>query len=155
MYVCVCVKVPSTVDLEHVHARHAAHGPVRAERQGKGCVQAFWCVCRSMPCLLSWLWYCACARSPFPGPVGPAVFPRWKYATGTSSGGSSPSIDSDGTVYVGADAALAAVNGTTGQLLWSFQTGASVTATPALYGGSVYFGSEDQTIYAVSASTGG
>jgi eukaryotic-like serine/threonine-protein kinase len=41
-----------------------------------------------------------------------------------------------------------------GTLAWTFKTGAPVNSSPAVYNGTVYFGSEDHNLYAVDALTG-
>lgn len=41
-----------------------------------------------------------------------------------------------------------------GQLLWQYQVGNYIEATPAVANGVVYFGSYDHNIYALNASTG-
>ena len=40
------------------------------------------------------------------------------------------------------------------QLKWSYTTGGSVYSTPIVVNGVVYFGSEDNNVYALDASTG-
>ena len=45
------------------------------------------------------------------------------------------------------DGVLHAVDAGTGELLWQFETGAQISATPVLAGGLVYVASEDGTLY--------
>jgi len=41
-----------------------------------------------------------------------------------------------------------------GTLKWAFSTGASIHSSPAVAGGTVYFGSQDHKLYAIDADTG-
>ncbi len=91
---------------------------------------------------------------------------RWRVSTGGRVR-SSPAI-ADGTAYVGsADGYLYAVDLGTGELRWRFGTeGASfnsaefgfdrktIQSSPAVAGGTIFFGSRDGKFYAVDASTG-
>ncbi|NLE07814.1 MAG: PQQ-binding-like beta-propeller repeat protein, partial [Dehalococcoidales bacterium] len=47
------------------------------------------------------------------------------------------------------DGALYAVDASTGELRWKYQTGSRVTSSPAVVDGVVYVGSEDGKIYAI------
>ncbi len=70
--------------------------------------------------------------------------------------GTSPVIDSNGTVYVGClNGKMYAVN-EDGSLKWSYQTGGRIGSSPSLsaYGNTVYFGSEDGYLYALNTSDG-
>ncbi len=69
---------------------------------------------------------------------------------------SSPTIGSDGTVYVGSlDKKLYAINGKTGVKLWEFETGDQVISSPAIGSdGTVYVGSKDKKLYAINGKTG-
>ncbi len=40
------------------------------------------------------------------------------------------------------------------KVLWKFRTGGKILGSPAVYGGDVYFGSNDSTLYAVNQATG-
>ncbi len=41
-----------------------------------------------------------------------------------------------------------------GSQVWSFQTGNTVTSSPAIANGVVYIGSDDSNVYALNAATG-
>ena len=49
---------------------------------------------------------------------------------------------------------LYAVDAVSGELLWRYETGGSVTHSPAVVDGVVYFGSQDDYLYAVDAVSG-
>jgi outer membrane protein assembly factor BamB len=67
---------------------------------------------------------------------------------------SSPVVG-EGAVYFGSgDGNVYALNASTGELRWRYQTGDVVHASPALANGIVYFGSWDSLFYAVDAETG-
>src|SRR5262249_31056586 len=67
---------------------------------------------------------------------------------------SAPAV-AEGVVYVGsADKRLYAVDATTGQERWHFDTQGIVRSTPSLAGGLIYFGSYDHHVYAVDAKSG-
>ena len=81
----------------------------------------------------------------------------WKYEIGSPIV-SSPTVSGD-KVFVGAnDAKLYAFNRTTGELLWSYQTGSSkskgITCAPIVSNGKVIFGSLDCNLYALNEETG-
>ena len=79
----------------------------------------------------------------------------WTYQTGNLITFSSPSVGTDGSVYIGSGDNLYAVNPSTGTLVWSFTTGNLVYDTAAVgSGGTVYFGSQDDNLYAVNPTTG-
>lgn len=73
---------------------------------------------------------------------------------------SSPAIGADGTLYFGdggqAGGSLVAMNGSTGEILWKFSTGSSISSSPALSidSSTVYVGSQDFNVYAVNAGVG-
>ena len=52
------------------------------------------------------------------------------------------------------DGKLYALNGQTGDELWSYQTGEGASSSPAVAHGVVYFGSNDNNLYAVNVATG-
>ena len=69
---------------------------------------------------------------------------------------SSPAIGLGGVVFVGAsfpDNQVRAINAS-GGLLWSFQTQSSVISSPILANNTVYVGSDDSMLYALSAASG-
>jgi eukaryotic-like serine/threonine-protein kinase len=103
--------------------------------------------------------------------------PRWKFATGgerrfEAKGlhGMQPKnqtiadpfdvflsspVVAEGAVYFGSgDGSLYALDATSGDLKWKFQTGDVVHASPAYADGVVFFGSWDSYFYAVDARTG-
>jgi outer membrane protein assembly factor BamB len=61
----------------------------------------------------------------------------------------SPSV-ANGTVYVG----NVAFNISTGRQLWSFNTGNQINASPAVFDGVVYIGSQDGNFYAIGTLFG-
>ena len=73
----------------------------------------------------------------------------WSFRTG-SSVYSSPSIGSDGTIYVGSlDNSLYAIN-PDGSQKWAFNTGGGVHSSPTIGSdGTIYVGSWDQYLYAI------
>jgi outer membrane protein assembly factor BamB len=63
----------------------------------------------------------------------------------------SPPVVADGKVFVGSnDGNAYALDGTTGLILWSGPTGASIPFSPAVDQGRVYVGSDDTKVYAFS-----
>ena len=86
---------------------------------------------------------------------GAAGTMKWEFESGAGIY-SSPSIGSDGTIYVGSDDhRLYALNGATGVAAWEFVTGAEVHSSPAIGSdGTVYVGSDDGHVYAVNGATG-
>ncbi|MFQ5940179.1 MAG: PQQ-binding-like beta-propeller repeat protein [Nitrososphaerales archaeon] len=77
---------------------------------------------------------------------------RWKFSTGERIQ-SSPTLGSDGTVYVGSfDNNLYAIN-PDGTEKWRFAAEMPIDSTPALAAdGTIYFGSWDKSIYAITLS---
>ncbi len=75
-------------------------------------------------------------RSTFNGPASPTVI--WKYASGPFA--SSPVVKADGTIYVGNNTNLLALDAT-GNKKWAFKSNASVLASPGIgSNGTVYIG---------------
>ena len=60
----------------------------------------------------------------------------------------------EGVVYVGGDTYLHALDTSNGKEKWKYQIGGTIQSSPAVSGGTVYFGSEDYFVYAVDAVTG-
>ncbi|HYO45084.1 MAG TPA: PQQ-binding-like beta-propeller repeat protein [Gemmatimonadota bacterium] len=91
---------------------------------------------------------------------------RWRFAT-EGRVRSSPAV-ADGVVYAGsADGSLYTIALADGRLLWRFDTEGrqldsslfgydrrTITSSPAVAGGAVFFGSRDGSLYAVDAETG-
>jgi len=59
------------------------------------------------------------------------------------------------TFMAGSDGIVKCLDNATGQLVWSFATGAEIFASPALDSGYVYVGSGDGYAYCLDAATGG
>ena len=67
---------------------------------------------------------------------------------------SSPALTED-MVYLGdEDGIFHAVDRTTGQRKWVFETGAEIISSPTIDGGNVLFGSYDNTLYCLDRKTG-
>jgi len=82
-------------------------------------------------------------------------FTKWTYQTGGAVQ-SSPAIV-DGVLYVGSDDGhVYSLNASTGQMLWSYQTGAAsdVRSSPAVSNGVVYVGADDGKLHAIYANNG-
>jgi outer membrane protein assembly factor BamB len=77
---------------------------------------------------------------------------RWRRAIGPSE--SSPLV-ANGTVYIGdQDGGVYAFASRTGQLRWSFDTGATIKASPTLAYGRIYIGNYAGEMLALAAGTG-
>lgn len=75
---------------------------------------------------------------------------KWKFQTGTIYN-SSPSIGSDGVVYIGGDDKYLYAINPGGTLKWKFLTGNSVYSSPSIGSdGTVYVGSQDNYLYAIN-----
>jgi outer membrane protein assembly factor BamB len=85
------------------------------------------------------------------GPAGDPVL-LWRYPLGKDQ--SSSPIVAAGTVYVGAEDGLYAIDAASGTVRWLFPTELPITATPAVVAGVVYVGGQDGIFYAVDAGTG-
>jgi outer membrane protein assembly factor BamB len=81
---------------------------------------------------------------------------KWFYNT-TSEIDSAPAV-ANGRVIVGvSNGNVLAVNSTTGELFWSYDTGAgsnSIWSSPAIASGRVYIGTRDSNLYCLNESTG-
>jgi outer membrane protein assembly factor BamB len=75
---------------------------------------------------------------------------RWNFTTGGNIY-SSPTIDSDGTIYIGSnDKKLYAIN-PDGTEKWNLSTNLYITSSPAIgLDGTIYVGSEDGKLYAIN-----
>jgi outer membrane protein assembly factor BamB len=75
---------------------------------------------------------------------------NWSFTTGANVE-SSPTIDSDGTIYIGSnDDKLYAIN-PDGTEKWNFTTGNNMHSSPAIGSeGTIYFGSDDDKLYALN-----
>ena len=80
---------------------------------------------------------------------------KWKFTTGGWIC-SSPTIGSDGTIYVGSgDHYLYAIN-PDGTLKWKFKTGNSIYSSVAIaQDGTIFVGSDDNYLYAINSSSKG
>lgn len=77
----------------------------------------------------------------------------WESETGTSSW-SSPTVV-DGTVFVGGDDGnIHAVDATTGDEQWVFETYSWIESSPTVVDGTVFVGAENDYVYALDAATG-
>lgn len=85
---------------------------------------------------------------------------KWRVPEGDATDRNIPSITAtpvvDGErVYVpAADGTLTAFNVTDGSQSWTFRTGAAIHSSPTLVGDVLYFGSDDDYVYAVDARQG-
>jgi len=78
---------------------------------------------------------------------------RWKRSLG---GVLSQPVVAGGTVFVSSvdTHTVHALNGDTGQTLWSFTAGGRIDSSPTFYQGTLLFGSGDGWVYCVTASEG-
>lgn len=91
-------------------------------------------------------------RSPYNGPSTPAK--KWEFATDDDVL-SSPSIGSDGTIYLGSeDGKLYAINPANGSKKWGFATDGYVYSPTIGSDGTIYVGSADSKLYAVNPANG-
>jgi outer membrane protein assembly factor BamB len=78
---------------------------------------------------------------------------KWS-ATTNDTGGGSPAIGGDETIYVGsADGKVYAV-APDGKPRWTYATGGPITGSPAVYGGTLYVGSDDKKLHAIGTEAG-
>lgn len=83
----------------------------------------------------------------------------WQYDT-TNQINSSPALSTnEDAVYFGESGGIVhAMSTLTGNVIWAFQTGASITSSPYYYENNgqqiVFIGGEDWAIYAINAATG-
>ena len=77
----------------------------------------------------------------------------WSYRAAGPWVYSSPAIDSDGTIYVGADDNRLYSFGSTGIFFWSYATGDYVRSSPTVGNdGVIYVGSYDYNLYAFASN---
>jgi outer membrane protein assembly factor BamB len=96
-------------------------------------------------------------------PVAVELIPRWHRAFGAANPfyrvpKSAPRFK-DGRILIGSESgALLCIEGTSGDILWSFQTGAlrdkGIWSSPCVAGNVAIFGSYDGNLYAVDIETG-
>ena len=75
---------------------------------------------------------------------------RWRFRH--CLGSSSPAV-ANGIVYVGCAHGFYAIDATTGDELWDFETGRAVVSSPAVANGAVYIGFPDGSVYAFGSET--
>lgn len=78
----------------------------------------------------------------------------WTHRLGWGINTSSSAALVDGVLYFGAADDLLAMDAATREVLWSYRTGDAVVTSPAVTDATVYFGSQDGRLYAVSRTTG-
>jgi outer membrane protein assembly factor BamB len=84
---------------------------------------------------------------------------QWQSNTGQAAY-SSPAVVHNATlgktlVYVGnATGYMQAFDAANGERVWFFKAGAGINSSPAVVGGTIYFGSQDEWFYALNATTG-
>lgn len=77
---------------------------------------------------------------------------KWPFPGSTTAGvSSSPALSlGSGTLYLGSnDHYLYALNATNGNRIWRYSTGAPIVSSPAVADGRVFFGSLDNSVYAL------
>jgi outer membrane protein assembly factor BamB len=80
--------------------------------------------------------------------------PLYPDGSGTIGFQSSPTVVGE-TVYTGSeDGTVYALNATTGDKRWQFETGTDVDSSPTITDGTVYVGSNNGNVYALDARTG-
>ena len=89
------------------------------------------------------------------GAHAPTLARAWQTELGGDTAFSSPVI-ADGRAYVTtADGRLHALDVTTGERTWTYQSGVNTRGTPTVSGGTVYIGGgDDRTLHAIDAATG-
>jgi outer membrane protein assembly factor BamB len=87
--------------------------------------------------------------------VNPDSTIKWKYWPGTLgyNGHSSPTIGTDGTIYMGMDSGQLIAIKSDGTLKWRYQTGGVIDWSSPTVGsdGTVYIGSKDNFLYAINS----
>jgi len=78
---------------------------------------------------------------------------KWNYTTNNMIGYSSPSIDKNGTVYVGSGDGYLYAFTSAGKLKWRYKTGDAVQSSPTIdSNGNIYFGSCDNWLYVITSA---
>lgn len=92
----------------------------------------------------------------FDNSLGVQLQPVWNYQEPTSSNGVTTRIlpVGDLLLYGVSSGALTALERTTTQEQWRFQTGGAIYSTPLVAGSRVFFGSADKKVYAVRLADG-
>jgi outer membrane protein assembly factor BamB len=86
-------------------------------------------------------------RSPYLGPTNRSL--KWAYTTGGDFT-SFPVVGADGTIYIGSDSSLYAIN-TNGSLKWKYNMGGLLSSSPAIAAdGTIYVCSNDGNLYAIN-----
>jgi outer membrane protein assembly factor BamB len=69
---------------------------------------------------------------------------------------STPALSFNNILYFGSiDSRIYAVDGNSGDILWTYKTGGNVSSSPALdYEGALYIGSSDHSIYSINVTNG-
>ncbi len=81
---------------------------------------------------------------------------RWSVETGADVSGS-PAIGPDGTVYVASGSKVSALNGETGEPVWTapYETTATIPGSPVIGpGGTIYVGNSAGEVHAINGLTG-
>jgi len=81
---------------------------------------------------------------------------KWRYPSDQGLGGSvkaTPAIYGN-NVYFGAGENLYCINLKTGTFRWAYQTRGSIRCPPVVVDGVIYFGSDDNSLYAIRADSG-
>jgi len=81
---------------------------------------------------------------------------KWRYPSDQGLGGSvkaTPAIYGD-NVYFGAGENLYCINLQTGTFRWAYQTRGSIRCPPVIVDGIIYFGCDDNSLYAIRADSG-
>lgn len=80
---------------------------------------------------------------------------NWATTVHTAGIDSTPSLDADGTLYVGAGNSVVALHAAMGAQKWRFETAGDVESSPTLaLDGTLYFGADDAKFYALDSSSG-
>lgn len=79
---------------------------------------------------------------------------RWTYPLGDEVRGSSPAVDANGVIYIGSyDFRLYAINAD-GTLKRTYDTAGWIRSSPAIFGTTLYLGSNDAKLYAFDLGVG-